>query len=119
MIITWTTPNNGGSPITNYTITIRNSLNIFITELTGCNGANATIVSTTRCTVLLSVLTASPFNLVLGDSIDVQIIAWNIYGNSSSSVIGSGANIVVLPSAPFNFANVASITLATQIGLSW
>lgn len=67
----------------------------------------------------MSVLTASPFNLVLGDSIDVRIVATNIYGNSQVSVTGSGANIVVLPSAPINFSNVASITLASRIGLSW
>lgn len=69
--------------------------------------------------MLLSVLTAAPFNLVLGNSIDVQIIATNIFGSSSVSVIGSGANIVVLPSAPINFSNVVSITLASRIGLSW
>ena len=56
---------------------------------------------------------------MLGDSIDAIIIASNQYGDSSPSVIGSGANIVYVPDAPIQFENEPLITTATQIGLKW
>jgi hypothetical protein len=67
----------------------------------------------------LDTLTAPPFSLVLGDAIVVKVVAHNIYGPSLTSETGSGANIVLVPNAPINFADVTSITLASRIGLSW
>lgn len=50
----------------------------------------------------MSALTAEPFNLVLGASIEVVVIANNAYGDSQESAVGSGANIVLVPDAPIN-----------------
>lgn len=71
------------------------------------------------CRIPLSVLTAAPFNLILGNSIDASVTATNIYGNSDPSMVGSGGNIVYVPDAPVSFQNVPSITTASQIGLQW
>ncbi len=60
--ITWTAPNNCGSPITAYTVEIRkDDLVTYSTETVNCNGS--AIVTTTSCTVPISVLMAAPFNL--------------------------------------------------------
>lgn len=67
----------------------------------------------------MSDLTSAPFNLVLGDEITVKVMAHNVYGDSLNSEAGSGANIVLVPDAPINFANVPTITLASRIGLTW
>jgi hypothetical protein len=64
-------------------------------------------------------LTQAPFSLVLGDAIVIKIVAHNLYGESLTSETGSGANIVLVPDAPINFADVPSITLASRIGLTW
>jgi hypothetical protein len=73
-----------------------------LTEQTHCDGASYAIINSTNCVIPLYVLTAAPFNLVLGNSIQVQIVAVNQFGNSSSSVVGSGVNVVVVPDAPIN-----------------
>jgi len=43
--------------------------------------------------VPLADLTSSPFNLILGDHVDVKVIATNLYGSSDFSSVGDGAVI--------------------------
>jgi len=50
-------------------------------------------VSGKQCTVPLADLTSSPFNLLLGDHVDVKVIAINVYGPSEFSAVGDGAFI--------------------------
>jgi hypothetical protein len=119
VVLTWTAPYNNGSPITSYTIGIADSNGDYITSITGCDGTSSTVISSTSCIVDLDVLTATPFSLVLGDSITVTVMAHNLYGESLNSEAGGGADIVLVPDAPLNFVNVPSITLASRIGLSW
>jgi hypothetical protein len=54
----------------------------------------------TTCNVPLSVLIASPWNLIYNDGIYVQIIATNFYGSSANSFTGNGALMVLVPYAP-------------------
>jgi hypothetical protein len=70
VIITWNAPNNQGSPITSYLITLQTATGTFLTQLTDCDGSSAIIRTNTKCTIPLSTLTASPFNLTLGASIN-------------------------------------------------
>jgi hypothetical protein len=72
-IISWTVPANNGSPITTYTVTIRNSANSYITDLNNCNGGQAEIVAAASCTIPLATLITAPFSLSLGSSIDVRV----------------------------------------------
>lgn len=119
VVVTWIAPDPNGSPITEYTILLRNAADEFILELTDCDGRNAEIVANTQCIIPLTTLYVSPFDLQLGDSIDVMISASNIYGTSPYSPVGSGAQVVTVPDAPENFANVPEITNASRIGLTW
>lgn len=67
----------------------------------------------------MSTLTSDPFGLKMGQGVYVQIIAFNSYGDSNPSTLGNGAIIVLIPDAPLNLVNDASVTNAFQIGLSW
>ena len=67
----------------------------------------------------LASLRSSPYNLSLGATVDAYIIAYNFYGDSAPSTVGSGANIVAVPDSPLNLVNDASITSDKQIGLKW
>lgn len=78
-----------------------------------------TLYATTLCNVPLSSLTSPPYNLNLGSSIDVKVIAYNVYGDSDYSAVGSGDFIVLVPDAPIQLANMPDVTNVLQIGLQW
>jgi len=80
VIVTWSEPDNGGSPITGYTVSLIQSDAItYSTELTNCDRASSTL---TTCTIPVTFLRASPFSLAWGTSVYAKVIATNIYGNS-------------------------------------
>lgn len=58
VIVTWVAPYNGGSPITKYTITFRQSDGLTFTEdTTNCNGALTATITSMMCTINFSVFT--------------------------------------------------------------
>jgi len=59
-------------------------------------------MSATNCLIPLSVLTSAPYNLIFNDGVFAQVIATNFYGNSTTSLTGGGALIVLVPNAPVN-----------------
>ena len=120
VIISWTPPFNGGSPITSYTIGIRKSdLSTYTKELTRCDGSSPFIVGAASFTIPISVLQAPPFNLPWGASIFAAVIATNIVNPSVESIYGNGGVILTNPDAPVTLANAALVTDATKIGLTW
>jgi len=96
-----------------YIVYIRKHSGGYETENTSCNGSDSSIAFNTICTIPLATLRASPFNLVLGETINVQIIAYNAYGQSAISVVGGTALMVLVPDAPVSLANNPAVTLAT------
>ncbi len=99
--ISWTAPNNGGSPITSYSISVRESnLSTYSTQLTNCDGTDAAIFAAMSCTIPISVLQSAPFNLPWGASVYATILATNIVGTSDASTPGSGGIILTNPDAP-------------------
>jgi hypothetical protein len=118
--ISWApAPSPNGTPITAYVVTIKQADGTFTAQASHCNGSQPSIVSSTRCTVPLSVLTAAPYNLTLGQTIQAQVLAQNNYGPSSVSAVGGAAVIVLVPEAPVSLANNPAITMGTSIGLTW
>ena len=95
------------------------STNAFNQELIYCNGATSQIVTAAACTIPLSILEAAPFNLALGDSVDIKVIASNLYGSSSFSSVGSGTFIYYVPDAPLALTNNPAVTAENVIGISW
>lgn len=120
VVISWVAPYNGATPITSYTITIRQSDTLtYSTQLTNCNGADPAIVAATTCSIPITVLRSDPFNIEWGSSIHAKVLATNIVGSTSFSADGNGAIILTVPDAPVNLANVVTITSGSQIGLTW
>jgi hypothetical protein len=105
VIIDWVAPNNHGAVITSYSILIRESDEVTFTEhVADCDGSDPTILSNTHCEVPLAALTASPYDLELGEGIFAKVIATNIKGDSSASNPGNVATIIEAPDAPINLA---------------
>jgi hypothetical protein len=62
--------------------------------------------------VPLSTLTSTPYSLSLGATVDAKLVAYNFYGDSATSSIGSGANIVGVPDSAVSLASDPLITSA-------
>jgi hypothetical protein len=72
-----------------------------------------------ECTIPLAVLTADPYNLILGQTIESKVIATNNYGSSDVSEVGGTALIVLVPSEPLSLDNNPAITMGFNIGITW
>lgn len=62
---------------------------------------------------------ASPYNLLLGYTINAYVIAYNAYGYSQASPIGNGGITVFVPDAPVSLTNNGLITNKSVIGFTW
>lgn len=118
VIVTWSTPDNGGSSITSYLVKARHQDGATYSVLT-CTQGSADVVSLRTCTVPISQLIASPFSLVYGTSVFARITALNVYGSSVESTGGNGAIILTIPDAPVSLANNPDVTTGSQIKISW
>jgi len=92
---------------------------LYSQELVNCDGNDPTIVATAKCTVPISALRAAPFYLNWGASVYATVVAGNVVGESATSTAGNGAVILTVPDAPINLQNVALVTNAQQVGLTW
>jgi hypothetical protein len=120
VVITWALTDYRGSPITSYTIKIRESDELTFTEtLPTCDGTQATIVDTRTCSVPIATLRTAPYNIAWGSSVYATVSATNVYGTSTDSPAGNGAVILTVPTEPINLANVPTLTNGVQIGLTW
>jgi hypothetical protein len=119
VIFDWDEPTNNGKELTHYTIYFRQSDDTYSTQLTYCDGTDSTIIFATQCTIPMSVFTAEPYSLTLGQNINIKLTATNEYGTSSMSEYGGGAVVELVPDAPVLLENVLSITLDDRIGLVW
>lgn len=70
-------------------------------------------MSNSQCTVSLNQLTAAPFSLLKGYSVNIKVTATNAYGDSLISDAGSGAVIVLVPDAPTLLLNDPLVTSKT------
>lgn len=106
MIITWSAPNNGGSPLIGYTVKIRQ--NDAITYTISSTSCDMSVSTATTCTVPVTALRAAPFNLEWGTNVHATVAAINAYGSSSDSAAGNGAIITTKPGSPTSLVeNVA------------
>jgi len=119
IIVSWTAPDNGGSEILAYSVVLRKADMSFSAELTNCDGADASKVAAMQCTVPALVLHESPFSLAWGDPVYAKVTATNVKGDSLESAEGNGGNIVTVPFAPVNLAEVYEQRSPTEIGLAW
>jgi hypothetical protein len=93
--ITWTPPDDGGTPILSYRLFIRNvDSTEFFEDLTYCDGSDPTVFAERTCTVPNTVLNAAPYNILWGDGVYAKFEATNVYGTSPISVSGNGAILI-------------------------
>jgi len=117
VIITWSAPDNGGSPIIGYIVTIGQSdLLTYSTDTAHCDMSSSVL---TTCTIPVAVLRANPFSLAWGSSVYAKVIASNVYGNSGLSAAGNGAIITTTPDAPINLAEDYTQRTKSTLGLTW
>jgi hypothetical protein len=90
--VTWSAPDDGGSPITGYEVTFReNDAATYSVETSNCD---MSLSLETTCVVPVAAVRASPFSLDWGSSVFVRVSAINVYGLSEASSEGNGAVIV-------------------------
>lgn len=118
--VTWTPPDNGGSPITAYRIEVRQvDDTTYSVDSTDCNGSDSVTKAAGYCDIPIATLRASPFSHDWGADIYAKIIAINLVGESIESPAGNGAIILTTPDKPLSLENALLVTNAIQIGLSW
>jgi hypothetical protein len=93
----------------------------YIFDNSVCDGTTSAVVlnGVTQCTIPLSTLTAAPYSLLLGYKISSYVVAYNDYGLSQDSPVGSEGVIVLVPDAPVSPINNPAITTKSIIGFSW
>jgi hypothetical protein len=109
--VSWSRPDNGGSPITSFEVVIKRADGQF--ETATCAESLGDTVSYSVCTVTIAELTAAPYLLSYGSSIYAKVTALNIYGPSIQSLAGNGAVILTVPDKPVNLADNEAMTSAT------
>ena len=119
VILNWEAPVDNGSPITGYKVYIRKADFTFIVDPSVCDGLDYLVMQNTQCIVLLNKLTSQPYNLMLGYSIQIKVIATNAYGDSEISEAGNGDIIVLVPDPVINLINNPTITSDSVIGINW
>jgi len=91
----------------------------FSIDSTDCDGKDSTIMNATKCSVPITTLRASTYNLPWGSSVYAKLLAYNIYGKSATSAVGNGAVILTIPDSPKSVAELYSSRTATSLGISW
>ena len=119
VILNWEAPVDNGSPITGYKVYIRKADFTFIVDPSVCDGLDYLVMQNTQCIVMLDKLTSQPYNLMLGYSIQIKVIATNAYGDSEISEAGNGDIIVLVPDPVIDLLNNPTITSDSVIGISW
>jgi len=96
--ISWTAPNDQGSPLIGYRVFIRKNDSKFNQELGDCDVSSTP--EALSCSVALTALIVSPYNLVKDASVYAKVQALNFYGDGPISTAGNGAKIVLVPDTP-------------------
>lgn len=61
----------------------------------------------------------APYNKILNEEIWAKIIAENFYGDSFESAPGNQGLVKLIPDAPINIFNDATVTDAEKIKFTW
>jgi hypothetical protein len=78
------------------------------------------VIEDKHCDIMMSILTESPFNLVLGDLVVSRVTAINEKGQGEYSEINTdGALIYVLPLSPSDAPTRGEETNESQIEVDW
>jgi hypothetical protein len=112
---------NGGSPITSFTIFIReNDQTTFTEDIVNCDGTQSTILQSYSCTIPVTTLKAAPYSLPWGEHVYAKVVATNFYGSSDASESGDGgAMITTYPDPPTDLTEDYSQRTPTVLAFTW
>lgn len=119
ILISWSAPNSGGSPITSYKVLLKSWDGSFNEETAHCDASQEDIFKNKQCSVPTSVLNEFPYSVQWGESVIAKVIAINQYGESAESLEGNGALMLTNPDAPVNLAEDLSGRSQTSVAFSW
>jgi len=119
VLIDWNLPTENHYSVTEYLLEILASDASYYTDLTYCDGANPTVVSNSECSIPMTVLTASPFNLAVDDEVKARVTAYNERGWSDvSDDTATGTTISTIPSQMAAITRNA-LTSTSQVVIDW
>ena len=73
----------------------------------------------TTCTIIVTALRSSPYNLQWGASVFAKVFATNIYGDSLISDEGNGAIITTTPDPPLNLKEDTTQRTKSTLAITW
>lgn len=115
--MTWQSPDDAGSPLLGYTLTIvENDGVAYSVETTNCDMSSSL---ETSCVIPVATLRSAPFSLDWGTSVFAKVVATNAYGDSEASDAGNGAVIITKPDPPENLGETISERTVNTLTLSW
>jgi len=89
--VAWSYPTDNNFAVDEYLIQIKKLDGTWYEDTTYCDGSDSTVISAMTCSIPMSILRSSPYNLVYGDSVVAQVKAhnsrgWSSYSASSTTV---------------------------------
>lgn len=94
LFIQWQdTPDTHGTPVTHYTIWLKQSDGVYA-ETAQCDGEVYAVFFLKYCYVSMSAMREAPFSLPLGQLIEVKVTATNLKGTSDYSDLNTEGAIV-------------------------
>lgn len=85
VVINWALPTDlGGLSIDGYKVEVKTSTTTFAKDLTDCDAeSDSLIIQATSCSIPITTLRASPFDLGDGASVEARVVAFNTIGDSA------------------------------------
>jgi hypothetical protein len=109
VVVSWSTPSNGGSPITGYRVYLEKADGTFYIDFTNCDGSDADIFAARSCTIPSNSFVADLYDLDWGEEVFAKLVAYNIYGNSALSALSNPTVLMANPDAPITLQNILSL----------
>ena len=116
--ITWDAYVDNGAAIDSASIYIQEVNGSYSLETTSCDGTQSSIYTTRTCTIPMSTLRASPFNLVVLDQVYAKVQAHNSYGWSTLSSVSTGVAVIHTEPQTPNTPTTSDNT-ARSINVTW
>jgi hypothetical protein len=102
VIVTWTDPSNGGSPITGYVISLQKADLTFYIDSSNCAGTNPAVIAAKSCSIPANSFVSPVYNLIWGNNVYAKVQAINAYGTSVASALSAGTIIITYPDVPIS-----------------
>lgn len=117
--ITWSEPENSAAPIIAYSVVVLQAGGAFGEELTDCNGADPSILAALECSIPLTTLRASPFDLTYGTLVQARVMAENANGWGSLSQVNLVGAAVETEPSQMGAPTMGSATTTTQLAIDF